>query len=111
MSKKEQILEFLQKNKLAVIATCASDIKSPESALIAYCEDSELCLYFQSNKYTRKVQNLKVNPNVSCVIGLDMNLVTMQYEGYTKQITTPNALEVCKQLFITKKIPNNWSIF
>ena len=111
MANEKRSLLFLRSQKLAVVATCGSYTKSPESALIAYCEDDELCLYFQSGKATRKVQNIKVNPHVSFVIGLDMGLVTMQYEGHAQPIFAQEALEACKALFLEKKSPTNAKYF
>lgn len=109
--KKERVLSFLQSQKLAVIATCASGNASPESALIAYCEDDELCLYFQSGKGTRKVKNIRANPLVSLVIGLDMGLITMQYEGSADPLESFEDLKACKELFIQKNSPTTPDYF
>lgn len=109
--KKRLALEFLRSHKLAVVATYSPYQKSPESALVAYCEDDELCIYFQSGKETRKVQNMKVNPHVSFVIGLDMRLITMQYEGCAYPIESLEALEACKARFIEKKSPTTEKYF
>lgn len=102
----KKVLNFLKSQKLATIATANPRTNQPESALIAFTEDDQLCLYFQTGKHTRKAQNLKVNPHVSLVFGLtQQEMFTVQYEGVAKQLTTPEELELCKQKFIAKDSP------
>lgn len=108
----QKILQFLQTQKLAVIATSGSRNKSPESALVAFTEDAQLRLYFQTGKHTRKAANLQENPHVSFVIGLGMDpMITVQYEGAAHQLTTREELEACKQQFITKDSPTTEEYF
>lgn len=107
-----KVLGFLRRQKLAVIATSSPMLPTPESALIAFTEDDDLCLYFQTGRHTRKATNLKTNPHVSLVIGLTLNdLITVQYEGVAEQITQENDLEVCKQRFIRKESPTTEEYF
>jgi len=109
---KDKVLSFLRRQKLAVIATIGSRRPIPESALIAFVEDDELCLYFQTGKHTRKAANLKANPYASVVIGLELkDLVTVQYEGRAEQITQDPDLEDCKRRFINKDSPTTESYF
>ncbi|HTH71951.1 MAG TPA: pyridoxamine 5'-phosphate oxidase family protein [Candidatus Pristimantibacillus sp.] len=109
---KRKVLEFLRCQKLAVIATASPVRPAPESALIAYAEDDELCLYFQTGVHTRKAANLKRNPAVSLVIGLSLEtLITLQYEGRAEQIVDPAGLEACKQRFIAKDSPTTEEYF
>lgn len=103
---KRKILEFLGTQKLAVIATVDPVRPTPESALIAFTEDENLCLYFQTGRHTRKAVNLTVNPYVSLVIGLSqIDLITVQYEGRAEQLTSQEDLEYCKQRFVAKDSP------
>lgn len=103
---KNKILNFLRTQKLATISTCNPETLQPESALIAFTEDDNLCLYFQTGKHTRKAQNLKVNPQVSLVFGLTQDeMFTVQYEGRAERLTKPEDLEFCKQQFIAKDSP------
>ncbi|MBX6334969.1 pyridoxamine 5'-phosphate oxidase family protein [Candidatus Saccharibacteria bacterium] len=85
---------------------------SAGAALIAFTEDDDLCLYFQTGKHTRKAANLRVNPYVSLVIGLELDdLITVQYEGKAEQLITPEDLEACKQRFIAKDSPTTEEYF
>jgi len=111
-SHKKKILDFLGGQKLATISTVDPERPTPESALIAFTEDEELRLYFQTGKHTRKAANLKVNPHVSLVIGLSLtDLVTIQYEGVAEQLTSLEDLEFCKQQFIAKDSPTTEEYF
>jgi general stress protein 26 len=107
-----RVLEFLKGQKLAVIATNAPERQAPESALIAFAEDDQLRLYFQTGRHTRKATNLRANPYVSLVIGLQLrDLITVQYEGLAQQLTRPADLEACKQRFVTKDSPTTAEYF
>lgn len=109
---RQKILEFLKRQKLAVIATCSSLRPTPESALIAFAEDDDLCLYFQTGRHTRKANNLKTNPHVSLVIGLSLqDLITVQYEGIAKRLVNEDELDNCKQRFIRKDSPTTAEYF
>jgi len=109
---KTKVLSFLRKQKLAVVATVGSSGRAPESALIAYAEDDQLCLYFQTGKHTRKAANLASNPYVSLVIGLGLDeLMTVQYEGRAERITDAAVLEECKRRFIAKDSPTTEEYF
>lgn len=109
---KLKILSFLRQQKLAVIATSSPAQPTPESALIAFAEDDELSLYFQTGRHTRKAANLKANPYVSLVIGLSLDdLTTVQYEGIAEQIIGQDEHEACKQRFIRKDSPTTEEYF
>lgn len=108
-----KILGFLKTQKLAVISTLGSPVSNaPESALIAFVEDEQLCLYFQTGKHTRKAANLKQNPGVSLVFGLTLDdMITVQYEGRATQLKHPEDLERCKRLFVAKDSPTTEAYF
>ncbi len=109
---KQKILRFLGTQKLAVISTVNPFNSTPESALIAFTQDEDLCLYFQTGKHTRKAQNLKSNPCVSLVFGLSLaDLVTVQYEGKAILLEETKDLAVCKQKFIAKNSPTTEKYF
>lgn len=103
---KARLKKFLNSHQLAVIATLDPKNPTPESALIAFVEDDNLCLYFQTGKYTRKAQNLSKNPYVSFVIGHTLDeLATMQYEGRCEQLQSKDLINDCKQRFLSKNSP------
>lgn len=91
---------------LAVVSTIDAAAGKPESALVAYVEDDNLCLYFQTGKHTRKASNLKANHHVSFVVGLVFSeLQTLQYDGVAELLEDVSAIEACKQRFLDKKSP------
>ena len=109
---RDKVLGFLKGQKLAVIATVGKSGSTPESALIAFAEDEDLCLYFQTGVHTRKAANLAENPCVSVVIGLSQaELITVQYEGRAQRITSQDDLEVCKRRFVAKNSPTTEEYF
>ena len=109
---KAKVLKFLRSQKLAVISTVHSSRAGTESALIAFTEDDDLCLYFQTGKHTRKAHNLAANPHVSLVFGLALDdMVTVQYEGTAKQLTTQEEMEQCKRQFVAKDSPTTEAYF
>lgn len=109
--KHKRIREFLAAQKLTVVST-VSDKAAPESALVAFAEDDQLCVYFQTGRHTRKAANLKQNPKVSFVFGLTLDVkMTVQYEGYAAQIANEHDLIKCKQLFVAKNSPTTERYF
>jgi general stress protein 26 len=103
---KNKILRFLRQQKLAVISTSSLASPTPESALIAFAEDDELQLYFQTGKHTRKAMNLKANQHVSLVIGLNLtDGMTVQYEGVANQILDQHEMQLCESRFMAKGSP------
>jgi general stress protein 26 len=85
METKKLILDFIKKEKLAVISTVGEDSK-PESAVLEFGETSNLELIFDTFITSRKYKNLKTNKNVSFVIGWDEN-ITVQYEGIATELS------------------------
>jgi len=103
---KRQILTYLKSQKLAVISTVNSQSNAPESALIAFVEDENLCIYFQTGRHTRKAQNLQHNPNISMVFGLSLeDKFTIQFEGRAERLTELQEIQDCKKKFIDKDSP------
>jgi Uncharacterized stress protein (general stress protein 26) len=76
---KKLVLNFIKKNKIAVLATV--DINGhPEAAAIEFGETDELEIIFDTLKSYRKYANLGKNQSVALVIGWDDD-ITVQYEG------------------------------
>ncbi|KKR93313.1 MAG: hypothetical protein UU41_C0020G0003 [Candidatus Roizmanbacteria bacterium GW2011_GWA1_41_13] len=84
MDRKQVILDFIKKQKLAVISTVGIDNK-PESAVLEFGETEELELIFDTLTSSRKYKNLQTNKNVSFVVGWDEN-ITVQYEGIAEEV-------------------------
>lgn len=79
MNQKKIVLDFIKKNKIAVISTISSENK-PEAAVIEFGETDDLELIFDALVNSRKVLNIRNNNNVAFVIGWDED-ITVQYEG------------------------------
>lgn len=93
------ILEFIKRQKLAVISTVSIDNK-PESAVLEFGQTNELELIFETFTSSRKYKNLLTNQHVSFVIGWDENM-TVQYEGVAEELNSDNALPY-KQIYWEK---------
>lgn len=75
----------------------ANRANQSESALVAFSETEKLEIIFATNKNSRKVKNILLNPNVSVVIGLgDDRLTSIQIEGVARVINLKNAGEYAK---------------
>ena len=102
---KSKALAFLRSQQLSVIATNHAG-GSPESALVAFAQDDNLHIYFQTGRHTRKAHNLADNPHVSFVFGVTLETgITMQYEGDAAQLHDPERIKACKQLFLDRNSP------
>lgn len=102
MDIKDKILKLLKVEKLATISTVGLNLK-PESALVAFAEDSLLNIYFQTSENTRKFANLLENNNVAFVVGFGR--ITIQYEGIATKIANERRIERVKEIFIKKNSP------
>lgn len=74
-----ELLAFLRRYRLAVVATVAPD-RAPEAALVGFAVTDALEIVFDTALATRKVANLRVCPKVALVIGWDGE-ATAQLEG------------------------------
>jgi len=83
MDKKKIILDFIRKQKLAVLATVGDVV--PESSVLEFGETNNLEIILDMFVSSRKYKNMKKNPNVSLVIGWDEN-ITIQYEGVAEEL-------------------------
>lgn len=83
MDKKKTILDFIKKQKLAVISTVGEN--KPESAVLEFGETDDLEIIIDTFTSSRKYKNLQTNKNVSFVIGWDED-ITVQYEGIAEEV-------------------------
>jgi general stress protein 26 len=98
MNKKDLILAFIKRNRIAVISTVGEN--KPESAVLEFGETSNLELIIDTFISSRKYKNFQTNKNVSFVIGWD-NDITVQYEGVAQEIKGKEA-EKYKQVYWKK---------
>lgn len=101
MDEKSKILDYIKKQKLAIISTIGKKRK-PESAVVAFSETEDLEIIFGTFCTTRKYKNLKYNKDVSVVIGWnEVENITVQYEGIAKEVKNEE-LEKCRQIQLKK---------
>jgi uncharacterized pyridoxamine 5'-phosphate oxidase family protein len=74
-----KLLEFLQKNRLGVVATTCGN-GDPQSALVGIAVTERFEIVFDTVGRTRKCQNLRRHPQISVVVGWEQE-ITVQYEG------------------------------
>jgi uncharacterized protein YhbP (UPF0306 family) len=79
----KELIDYISARDFAVIATRGDDF--PESACIQFGNEG-LTLIFDTNKNSRKFQNIHRSPKVSLVIGWE-NERTVQYEGIATLLT------------------------
>jgi len=85
MDKKKIILDFIKKQNLAVLATVGEI--APESSVLEFGENDNLEIILDMFTSSRKYKNMKLNPNVSLVIGWDED-ITIQYEGIAEELNS-----------------------
>lgn len=97
----KKILDFIKKQKLAVISTINKE-SNPQSGVIAFAETDHLELIFGTFNNTRKYTNLLSHPHVSFVIGWnEEEKITIQYEGIAKEVKDQE-LEKCREIHLHK---------
>jgi len=76
---KAELLEFLQKHRLGVLATVSPN-GDPEAAVVGIAVTNRLEVVFDTLETTRKCQNLRTHAKIAFVIGWD-DETTVQLEG------------------------------
>lgn len=99
MISKQDLINYIKKQNLAVVATVSQEGKS-ESAVVEFGCNDKLEIIFDAFENSRKIQNLRGNPNASLVIGWDKN-TTVQYEGLIEFSTDEQLLNL-KEIYFTK---------
>lgn len=83
----EFLYRFINKQSVCVLSTIRKN-QSPEAAAMAFSVTKDLEVIFSVNFESRKLQNIKSNPNVAIVFGWDLEeFITVQYEGVISKIT------------------------
>ena len=94
-----EVLNFIKKNKLAVVSTVSSD-GSPQSAVVEFGELEDLTIIIDTLKTSRKYTNLSFNKNASIVIGWDDD-ITVQVDTVAVELSGKE-LEKAKQAYFAK---------
>jgi len=104
---KQKFLEYLKKNKAAVLSTVSPD-NQPMSAIIYFIVDNNFNFYFMS-KNTRKVQNIESNNKVALLIGTENAPVTAQIHGEAGRIEGGVEFDKKRDELIQALLPNKFS--
>jgi PPOX class probable F420-dependent enzyme len=97
---KSEAHEFLSQHNIMVLSTLHED-GSPQSAVVACGVTPELDLVLNTQKTTRKYQNLQRDPRVSVVIGWD-DRTTIQLEGKAAELQSGPELEAAQEAYFAK---------
>ena len=98
-SVKKAILEFISRERLAVIATVSPE-GNPHGAVLEFGQTEELEIIFDTFERSRKYQNIINDPRVAFTIGWDKD-ITVQYEGIAHELSG-DELEQSKQFYFAK---------
>ncbi|HEY5600780.1 MAG TPA: pyridoxamine 5'-phosphate oxidase family protein [Patescibacteria group bacterium] len=83
---KQLILDYLSKNRRMTLATASNNV--PWAATVFFAFDDNLNIYLISDPKTRKIQNVKQNPKVSCAIN-----EYIHKKGYTVGLQLEGTIE------------------
>lgn len=86
--KRDELLWFLRRYKLAVQATVAPD-GAPQAAVVGFAVSDEFEIVFDTVETTRKCLNLHADPRIALVVGWD-DAITAQIEGVADFPTGPD---------------------
>ncbi len=101
---KDKIFDLVRFNIYAVVSTI-NKASQPESALVGISHNSKHELIFATSSNTRKVENIRNNPNVSLVIGgSDGSLQSVQIEGVARVLNHKDAKNYAETHY--QKIPS-----
>jgi general stress protein 26 len=96
--KRDELILFLRRHKLAVQATVASD-GAPQAAVVGVAISDELEIVFDTLVTTRKCTNLRANARIALVIGWD-DEITAQIEGVADFPTGPDLDRIRECYFV-----------
>jgi general stress protein 26 len=86
---KNEAMAFLHEQPMGVIATVGKD-NIPEAASVNYLLEEGQILCVLTDKDSRKVQNLRENPNIAFVVGTTPVPHTVQIQGKAEIIESSN---------------------
>ena len=105
---KKQILDFANKYKLCVLATCDNNV--PESALVDFVMTDGFEIIFNTYTTSRKYKNLKKNSIISIVVGFGEELKTLQFHGVAKELEGHQVEDVIKKYGSKAGFSRQWKI-
>jgi hypothetical protein len=96
--KRDEIVQFLSRYKLAVQASVAPG-GAPQAAVVAFAVSDRLEIIFDTVETTRKLQNLRANPRIAMVVGWEHEM-TAQIEGVV-DFPTGDELRRVRDLYLS----------
>jgi general stress protein 26 len=87
---RKEVLMFVQKNKIAVVATVSPE-GEPQAATVTHLMDDDFVFYFVTKKESRKLRNITHEPRIGITIGTQANVpMTVQMQGRAMVIVEPS---------------------
>ena len=99
---KDKVLKLMASNIHCVISTLSPE-SEPQSALVGFSEDEQLCLVIGTSRDSRKHRNISAHPQVSIVVADEQRKLEVQYEGEAKVLSPSQLGDRLKLHF--KKLP------
>jgi len=96
---KRDVLEFVRKHDLAVVATVDGQGK-PQAAVVEFAELDDFTIIIDTLKASRKYENLQTNREVAIVIGWDDD-ATVQMDAVAHELTGQE-LDRAKEVYFAK---------
>ncbi len=107
MIQKQDVLAFLRKHSLAVLAT--ADMKGkPQAAVVEFAELDDLTIIIDTFNYSRKYKNLQQNDQVAIVVGWDNN-VTLQMDATAHELKGEDLLRAKEIYFAKNERAKKWA--
>lgn len=107
MIQKQDILAFMRKHSLVVLAT--ADVKGkPQAAVVEFAELDDLTIIIDTFNYSRKYINLQQNDQVAIVVGWDNN-VTLQIDATAHELKGEDLLHAKEVYFAKNERAKKWA--
>ena len=103
----DQILNFVKRHKLAVVATADKDGK-PQSAVVEFGELDDLTIIIDTFTSSRKYKNLSVNQRAAIVIGWDDD-ITVQIDAEAAELNGDELDKARKAYFAKNPRAKKWA--
>jgi hypothetical protein len=106
------LLEFMKRHRMAVEASVSTG-GAPQAAMVAIVVGDGLEILFDTTRTSRKVENLRRNPNVALVIGgwTPGDKRSVQYEGIADEPSGAD-LDRLKRVYFRRvpgrDVPESW---
>lgn len=101
MTDKKDLLLMLKNNKLSILSTASLSGKT-ESAIMAMVVKDDFTILMSTEPTSRKMINIKSNPQVSVIIGGLNNDPSVQIDGQIKILNEEETSEACNYMLVAR---------